>query len=75
MLNALSDRIELRRGDSLTGEKKFNDHYLTKETFGRFATYVMQDDIIFGYYTVREALTFAARLKLFIPEKQQDERV
>ena len=31
----------------------------------------MQDDIIFRYFTVREALTFAARLKLKLTEEQQ----
>ena len=43
--------------------------------FGRFANFVMQDDIIFSYFTVREALTFAARLKLKIPEDQQDQKI
>jgi ABC-type multidrug transport system ATPase subunit len=27
----------------------------------------MQDDILFEYFTVHEALTFAARLRLTIP--------
>jgi ABC-type multidrug transport system ATPase subunit len=35
----------------------------------------MQDDIIFRYFTVREALTFAARLKLKLTEEQQDAKV
>jgi ABC-type multidrug transport system ATPase subunit len=35
----------------------------------------MQDDVIFGYFTVREALTFAARLKLNLDPEEQDERV
>jgi ABC-type multidrug transport system ATPase subunit len=35
----------------------------------------MQDDIIFRYFTVREALTFAARLKLKIPEAEQDLKI
>lgn len=76
MLNVLSDRIGLKTGDKLTGEIKFNDRYkLNQETFGRFANYVMQDDIIFRYFTVREALTFAARLKLKISEEEQDKKV
>lgn len=76
LLNVLSDRIGLKQGDSLTGDINFNDRYkLNQETFGRFANYVMQDDIIFRYFTVREALTFAARLKLRIPEDEQDKRV
>ena len=35
----------------------------------------MQDDVVFAYFTVREALTFAARLKLQIPEAEQDQRI
>lgn len=35
----------------------------------------MQDDCLFGYFTVREALTFAARLKLKVPEQEQDKRI
>jgi ABC-type multidrug transport system ATPase subunit len=35
----------------------------------------MQDDIIFEYFTVKEALIFAARLKLTISKEQQDIRV
>lgn len=73
LLNVLSDRIGLKPGDSLAGEIKFNDRYkLDQQMFGKFANYVMQDDIIFRYFTVREALTFAARLKLKVPEPEQD---
>lgn len=35
----------------------------------------MQDDVLFGYFTVREALTFAARLRLKISEADQDKRI
>jgi ABC-type multidrug transport system ATPase subunit len=35
----------------------------------------MQDDVIFEYFTVREALTFAARLKLDLSVEDQDKRV
>ncbi len=48
---------------------------LDQKVFGRFSTYVMQDDIIFPYFTVREALTFAARLRLKISEAEQDIKV
>jgi ABC-type multidrug transport system ATPase subunit len=76
LLNVLSDRIGLKQGDSLSGDIKLNDRYtLNQNTFGRFANYVMQDDIIFRYFTVREALTFAARLKLKISEGEQDKRI
>lgn len=35
----------------------------------------MQDDVLFSAFTVKEALTFAARLKLQTTEEQQDEQV
>jgi ABC-type multidrug transport system ATPase subunit len=35
----------------------------------------MQDDLLFEYFTVKEALTFAARLRLTITEEEQDKRV
>ena len=68
LLNAISDRIAKKKGSTLDGEVLFNDKYrLDQKLFGQHATYVMQDDCLFGYYTVREALRFAARLKLRIP--------
>jgi ABC-type multidrug transport system ATPase subunit len=76
LLNALCDRIGLKRGDSLTGEIRLNDRYkLTQQTYGKFGSYVMQDDILFRYFTVKEAFTFAARLKLKCSEAQQDRRI
>lgn len=36
----------------------------------------MQDDILFGFLTVRESLTFTARLRLpDVPEQVQDQRI
>lgn len=35
----------------------------------------MQDDNIFEYFTVREALQFAARLKLKKSKEEQDDKV
>ncbi len=35
----------------------------------------MQDDVIFAYFTVTEALTFAARLKLSCSIEEQDRRI
>ena len=35
----------------------------------------MQDDVIFEYFTVLEALSFAAKLRLNIPVEEQEKRV
>ena len=76
LLNALSDRIEIRKGSTLTGDRLLNDKIpLTKKIFGRVASYVTQDDVLFAYFTVIEALTFAARLKLQISKGEQDRRI
>lgn len=77
LLNILSDRIAVRRGSRLSGKVLVNDNLeLNQDVFGTFAGYVMQDDILFAYYSPRQSLQFAARLKLsHLSEKEQDERV
>jgi hypothetical protein len=46
-----------------------------QEVFGSLAAYVMQDDVLYSSFTPREALTFAARLKLPGTNKEQDEYI
>ena len=76
LLNRLADRISIKQGSELTGDVMLNDtHRLNAKLFAKYSTYVMQDDVIFPYFTVREALTFAARLKLRISEEEQDQKV
>ena len=71
LLNLLSDRIVVKEGMKVSGKITFNDKYdLNAQLFANYATYVMQDDVIFAYFTVKEALTFAARLKLQISEEE-----
>ena len=65
LLNMLSDRISLKNGATCSGKILINDSTeLNQQNFGSIAAYVMQDDILFQSFTPREALTFAARLKL-----------
>ena len=76
LMNAISDRITVDKNTMLTGDIKINDTYtLNQQLFGSCATYVMQDDVLFAYFTVKEALTFSARLRLNIPKEEQDLRV
>lgn len=73
LLNILADRVKLVNKATISGTILFNDEIpLNQETYARYAAYVMQDDVLFSHFTVREALTFAARLKLTTPNDQQD---
>ena len=65
LLNTLSDRVTLTNGCKMHGKVLINDSITLNTTnFGKFAGYVMQDDVLFKFFTPKEALTFAARLKL-----------
>ena len=71
LLNILADRIAQNQGSRITGEVTLNDkHTLNADLFKRYSSYVMQDDVLFPYFTVKEALTFAARLKLRCSEEE-----
>lgn len=73
LLNILSDRITpSSRGIKISGKVLINDtRALNEEVFGSIAGYVMQDDILFMHFTPRQALTFAARLKLNSLSRQE----
>jgi len=76
LLNILSDRVKLINKATISGTILFNDKIpLNQETFARYAAYVMQDDVLFSHFTVKEALTFAARLKLTTDVPEQDKLV
>ena len=65
LLNILSDRITAKDGDVLSGERLINDKLKVDDNnFGKISGYVMQDDILFAHFTPREALRFAANMKL-----------
>ena len=74
LLNILADRIRVvSKNTRLSGNILFNDSVpVDKQSFQKFGGYVMQDDVLYATFTVREALTFAARLKLKTPHEEQD---
>ncbi len=76
LLNMLSDRIKKNGNTSQTGKVLINDKIeMTSDIFGKVGAYVMQDDVLFSHFTPREALTFAARLKLKDNRFNQEKRV
>ena len=76
LLNILADRVTSATPTELSGNITFNDEIpVNKFTFQQYAAYVMQDDILFATFTVKEALTFAARLKLKTNITVQDKLV
>lgn len=61
LLNLISDRLSKKRGQHYSGSVLINDKIeLTQSVFGDIGAYVMQDDILFSYFTVEEAFLFAA---------------
>ncbi len=65
LLNIISDRVSVNKGDVLKKEIYLNDTVgVNDDNFGKVSAYVMQDDILYQHFTPREALTFAANLKL-----------
>ena len=65
LLNLLSDRITHNSSKKIEGDILINESMkLTQSTFGNFAAYVMQDDILYSTQTPREALELSAKLRL-----------
>eukprot|EP00347_Sterkiella_histriomuscorum_P009865 403339578 len=76
LLNILSQRTKCLKSGKIGGKVTVNDKEdLTMDLFGKFGAYVMQDDILYQYFTPREAITFAARMRLKQTKQEQDERV
>ena len=65
LLNILAQRSKSLRNGNIEGEILVNDRLaLDENVFSQIGAYVMQDDVLFKHFTPKEALTFAARLKL-----------
>ena len=76
LLNVLCDRISHTRSCSLEGEVLINDSYkVSQNDFGKYAAYVMQDDVLFQTFTCEEAIRFAAKLKLGLSGEELEHKV
>ncbi|EMP42590.1 ATP-binding cassette sub-family G member 5 [Chelonia mydas] len=62
LLDAISGR--LRQKGNFFGDVYMNGHELKKEQFQDCFSYVQQNDILLGYLTVQESLTYTALLAL-----------
>jgi len=60
LLNVISQRAYVleHKGEKLSGQIKFNDKQIDKDVFCKFAGYVMQEDILYEHFTLRELLMF-----------------
>lgn len=60
MLDILACR---QKGGAVSGEMLMNGRPIIPGIFRRVSAYVQQEDILHGYLTVRETITYAARLR------------
>lgn len=56
LLNILAQRVATNSNVQVTGSLMANSKPYDSETFATFASYVMQDDVLFATMTPREAL-------------------
>jgi ABC-type multidrug transport system ATPase subunit len=76
LLNAISGRLRTDKQHVLEGTRELNDCIkLSQHSFGKYGAYVMQDDVLYEYFTVKEALLFAAKLKLNTTDELRHHRV
>ncbi|CDW79863.1 abc transporter family protein [Stylonychia lemnae] len=76
LLNVICDRIIPNRNVKLQKNVIINDRKeLDSRSFSKLGAYVMQDDIIFDFFTPKEALRFACRLKLKVDKATQDQLI
>ncbi|EAR86639.2 ABC-2 family transporter protein (macronuclear) [Tetrahymena thermophila SB210] len=75
LLNILSGKIVNGKNISLTGQIMANGQTFSNQDFTKFSGYVMQNDILLDFFTVREAIQFAADLKVNGTAEKKKQRV
>lgn len=64
LLNILACRVNSSDKITVEGDKKINQKVYRKDYFQRVGVYVMQHDVLMSTLTPKEALMFAAKLKV-----------
>lgn len=64
LLNILAGKIVDGKNLQLSGQIMANGKTFSNDDFTKFSGYVMQNDILLDFFTVREAIQFAANLKV-----------
>ncbi|KAL4474929.1 hypothetical protein ABPG74_001625 [Tetrahymena malaccensis] len=75
LLNILSGKIVNGQNIQLTGQIMANGQTFSNQDFTKFSGYVMQNDILLDFFTVREAIQFAADLKVNGTAEKKKQRV
>ena len=75
LLNILACRISKSRNVHISGEVLVNMRPYDYDSFGDFANYVMQNDILMQTLTVRENLEFAASMTLNVSKQERDRAI
>ncbi|KAL4474930.1 hypothetical protein ABPG74_001626 [Tetrahymena malaccensis] len=75
LLNILSGKIVNGKNIQLTGQIMANGQTFSNQDFTKFSGYVMQNDILLDFFTVREAIQFAADLKVNGTAEKKKQRV
>jgi ATP-binding cassette, subfamily G (WHITE), member 2 len=73
LLNVLAQRVSERDG-KVTGDILLNGKPVQSKNFKRVSGYVMQDDIMLSFLTVRETLSFTAKLRVRAMGEEKTER-
>ena len=75
LLSILSGRTSTKNSDQISGKVKLNTTSINDLDYSLYSSYLPQKNIYFSYLTPREALIFAATLKIQLSKKKIKRRV
>lgn len=75
LISILSGRMSAQKNVKISGKVKLNSISIRDIDYSLYSSYLPQQNIYFSYLTPREALMFAATLKIQLPKKKIKKRV